>query len=154
MNYDIKSLAGISLTLDVNFSRDLGVSIQDNDTFMRGSSLSYEERNAIVCYQTKRLPSDMLCVHENVVCCFSTLASLDSIRQSEVLQMLHQCAVLTRDVLEWLVILPATTLNAEFHVVITIHMAIYGGIVKMIEIKVTSTYSVGEGFFIFSCAYL
>ena len=153
MNYDIKSLAGISLTLDVNSSCDLGVSIQDNDTFIRGSCLSHEVRNVIVCYQIKRLPSDMLYVHESVVCCFSTLASLNSICQSQVLQMLHQCAVLTRDVLDWLAILPAKTHNEEFHVVITIHMAIYGGIVKMIEIKVTSTYSVGEGFFIFSCAY-
>ena len=148
MNYDIKSLAGISLTLDMNFSCDLGVSIQDNDTFMRGSCLSYEVRNVIVCYQT----SDILCVHENVVCCFSILASLNSICQSEVLQMLSVCAVLTRDVPEWLTILPATALNAEFHVDITILMGIYGGIVKIIEIKVTSTYSVG-GFFIFSCAY-
>ena len=68
--------------------------------------------------------------------------------------MLHRCAVPTRDVHEWLVILPVTALNAEFHVDITIHMAIYGRIVKMIEIKVTSTFSVGDGFFIFSCAYL
>ena len=67
--------------------------------------------------------------------------------------MLSVCAVLTRDVLECLAILPATALNAEFHVDITIHMAIYGGIVKIIKIKVTSTFSVGEGFFIFSCAY-
>ena len=125
MNYDIKSLAGISLTLDMNFSCDLGESIQDNDTFMRGPCLSYEVRNVIVCYQTKRLPSDMLYVHENVVCCFSILASLNSICQSEVLQMLCVCAVLTRDLPECLVILPATALNAEFHVDITIHMAIY-----------------------------
>ena len=154
MNYDIKSLSGISLTLDVNFSCDLGVSIQDNDTFLRGSCLSYEVRNVFVCYQTKRLPSDMLYVYVNAVSCFSTLKSLISIRQSEVLQMLHQCAVLTRDVFKWFTILPAATLNAEFHVAIMIHMAIYGGIVKMIEIKVTSTYTVGEGIFIFSCAYL
>ena len=93
-------------------------------------------------------------VYENVFCCFSILASLNSIRQSEVLQILHQCAVPTRDVPEWLTILLATALNAEFHVDITIHMAKYGGFVKMIEIKVTSTYSVGESFFIFSCANL
>ena len=153
MKYDIKSLAGISLTLDMNFSCDLGVSIQDNDTFMRGSCLSYEVRNSIVCCQTKHLPSGMLYVHENVACCFSILASLNSICQCEVLQMLSVCAVLTRDVPEWLAILPDTALNTEFHIDITIHMAIYGGIVKIIEIKVTSTYSVGAGFFIFSCAY-
>ena len=152
MNYDIKNLAEISSSLDMNFSCDLGVSIQDNDTFTGGSCLSYEVRNVIVCYQTKRLPSDMLYVQENVVCFFSILASLNSICQSEVLQMFRQCAVLTRDVPKWLAILPATALNAEFHVDITIHMAIYGGIVKMIETKVTSTYSVGEGSFIFSCA--
>ena len=98
MNYDIKSLAGIFLTLDMNFSCDLGESIQDNDTFMRGSCLSCEMRNVIVCYQSKRLPSDMLYVHENVVCCFSILVSLNSVCQSEVLQMLSVCAVLTRDV--------------------------------------------------------
>ena len=125
MNYDIKSLAGISLTLDMNFSCDLGESIQDNDTFMRGSCLSYDVRNVIVCYQTKRLPSNMLYAHENVVCCFSILVSLNSICQSEVLQMLSVCAVLTRDMPECLAILPATALNAEFHVDITIHMAIY-----------------------------
>ena len=39
--------------------------------------------------------------------------------------MLSVCAVLTRDVPECLAILPATTLNAEFYVDITIHMAIY-----------------------------
>ena len=88
MKYDIKSLAGISFTLDMNFSCDIGESIQDNDTFMRGPCLSYEVRNVIVCYQTKRLPSDMLYVHEKVVCCFSILVSLNSICQSEVLQML------------------------------------------------------------------
>ena len=66
--------------------------------------------------------------------------------------MFRQCAILTRDVPEWLAILPASALNVEFHVDITIHMAIYGGIVKMIEIKITSTYSVEEGSFIFSCA--
>ena len=49
--------------------------------------------------------------------------------------MLHQCAVLTRDVSECLAILPATALNAEFYVDITIHMAIYGGIIKMIKLK-------------------
>ena len=112
MNYDIKSLAGISLTLDMNFSCDLGESIQDNDTFMRGPCLSYEVRNVIVCYQTKRLTSDMLYVHENAVCCFSILVSLNSICQSEVLQMLSVCAVLTRDVPECLAILPATSLDA------------------------------------------
>ena len=58
--------------------------------------------------------------------------------------MLSVCAVLTRDVPECLAILPATALNAEFHVDITIHMAIYGGILKIIEIKVTSTFSVGD----------
>ena len=100
MNYDIKSLAGISLTLGMNFSCDLGESIQDNDTFMRGSCLSCEVRNVIVCYQTKRLPSDMLYVHESVVCCFSMLVSLNSICQYEVLQMLSVCAVLTRDLPE------------------------------------------------------
>ena len=142
MNYDIKSLAGISLTLDMNFSCDLGESIQDNDTFMRGSCLSYEVRNVIVCYQTKRLQSDMLYVHENVACCFSILVLLNSICQSEVLQMLSVCAILTRDMPECLAILPTTALNAEFHVDITIHMAIYGGIVKIIEIKVTSTFLV------------
>ena len=68
--------------------------------------------------------------------------------------MLYQGAVPTRDVPVWLAILPAIALNAEFHVDITINMAIYGGIAKMIEIKVTSAYSVGEGFLIFSCAYL
>ena len=122
MNYDIKSLAGISLTLDMNFSCDLGESIQDNDTFMRGPCLSYEVRNVIVCY-----PSDMLYVHENVVCCFSILISLNSICQSEVLQMLSVCAVLTHDVPECLAILPSTALDAEFHfhVDVTIHMAIY-----------------------------
>ena len=125
MNYDIKSLTGISLTLDMNFSRDLGESIQDNDTFMRGSCLSYEVRSVIVCYQTKRLPSDVLYVHENVVCCFSILVLLNSICQSGVLHMLSVCAVLTRDVPECLVILLATALNAEFHVDITIYMAIY-----------------------------
>ena len=129
----------------MNFSCDLGVSIQDNDTFMRGSCLSNVVRNVIVCYQAKRLPSDMLYVHENVVYCFSILASLNSIRQSEVLQMLHQCAVLTPDILKWLVIVPANGLNAEFHVDITIHMAIYGEFVKIIEIKVASAFSVGEG---------
>ena len=67
--------------------------------------------------------------------------------------MPNQCAVLTRDVAEWFPILPTTALNADFNFDITIHMAIYGGIIKMIEIKVTTTYSVGEGFFIFSCAY-
>ena len=139
MNYGIKSLAGISSALDMNFSFDLGVSIQDNDTFMRGYCLSYEVRTVVVCYQTKRLPSDMLYVHENVVCCFFILASLNSICQSEMLQMLSVCAVLTRDVPEWLAIIPATALNAEFQVDITLHMAIYGGIVKIIEIKVTST---------------
>ena len=153
MNYDIKSLAGISLTLDMNFSCDLVKSIQDNDTFMRGSCLSYEVRNVIICYQTKRLPSDMLYVHGNVVCCFSIIVSLNSICQSDMLQMFSVCAVLTREVPECLAILPTTALNAEFHVDITIHMAIYGGIVKIIEIKVASTFSVGEGFFIFSCAY-
>ena len=123
MNYDIKSLAGISLTLDMNFSCDLSESIQDYDTFMRGPCLSYEVRNVIVCYQTNRLPSDMLYVHENVVYCFSILVSLNSICQSEVLSV---CAVLTRDVPECLAILPATALDAEFHfhVDITIHMAI------------------------------
>ena len=50
--------------------------------------------------------------------------------------MLYQCAVPTRDVPEWLAILPTTALNAEFQVDITIHMAIFPGIVKMIEIKV------------------
>ena len=125
MNYDIKSLAGISLTLDMNFRCDLGESIQKNDTFMRGSCLSYEVRNVFFCYQTKHLPSDMLYVHENVVCCFSILVSLNSICQSEVLQMLSVCAVLTHDVPECLAILPATALNVEFHVDITIHMAIY-----------------------------
>ena len=126
MNYDIKSLAGISLTLDMNFSCNLGESIQDNDTFIRGPCLSYEVRNVIVSYQTKRLPSDMLYVHENVVYCFSILLSLNIICQSEVLQMLSVCAVLTRDVPECLAILPATALDAEFHfhVDITIHMAI------------------------------
>ena len=153
MKYDINSLAGISLTLDMNFSCDLGESIQDNDTFMRGSCLSYEVRNVIVYYQTKRLPSDMLYVHENVVCCVSILILLNSICQSEVLQMLNVCAVLTRDVPECLAIFPATALKAEFHVDITNHMGIYGGIVTIIEIKVTSTFSVGEGIFIFSCAY-
>ena len=68
--------------------------------------------------------------------------------------MPHQCAVPTRDVAEWLAILPATALNAKFNFDITVHMAIYEGIIKMIEIKVTTTYSVGEGFFIFSGAYL
>ena len=63
------------------------------------------------------------------------------------------CAVLTRDVPVWLVILLATALNVEFYVDIAIHMAVYGGIVKIIEIKFTSTYSVGKGFFIFSRAY-
>ena len=48
--------------------------------------------------------------------------------------MLQQCAVPKRDVPEWLAILPATALNAEFYVDITIHMAVYGRIVKMIEI--------------------
>ena len=91
MNYDIKSLAGISLTLDMNFSCDLGESIQDNDTFMRGSCLSYEVRNVIVCYQTKHLPSDMLYLHENFLCCFSILVSLNSICQSGVPQMLSVC---------------------------------------------------------------
>ena len=100
MNYDIKSLTGISLTLDMNFSCDLGESIQDNDTFIRGPCLSYEVRNVIVSYQTKRLPSDMLYVHENVVYCFSILLSLNSVCQSEVLQMLSVCAILTRDVPE------------------------------------------------------
>ena len=153
MNYDIKSLTRISLTLDMNFSCDLGESIQDNDTFMRGSCLSYEVRNVIVCYQTKRLPSDMLYVHENVVCCFSILASLNS--QSEVLQMLSVCAVLTRDVPECLVILPPQHLTQSFMLIsrFTWLLTDYGGIIKMIEIKVTRTFSVGEGFFIFSCAY-
>ena len=91
LNYDIKSLAGISLTLDMNFSCDLGKSIQDNDTFMRGSCLSYEVRNVIVYYQTKRLPSDMLYVHGNVVCCFSIIVSLNSICQSDMLQMFSVC---------------------------------------------------------------
>ena len=91
MNYDIKSLAGISLTLDMNFSCGLGESMQDNDTFMRGPCLSYEVRNVIVCYQTKCIPLDMLYVHENVVCCFSILVSLNSICQSEVLHMLSVC---------------------------------------------------------------
>ena len=111
----------------MNFSCDLGESIQDNYTFMRGPCLSYEVRNVIVCNQTKRLPSDMIYqyVHENVVCCFSIIVSLNSICQSEVLQMLCVCAVLTRDVPKCLVILPATALNAEFHIDITIHMAIY-----------------------------
>ena len=121
MNYDIKRLAG---TLDMNFSCDLGESIQDNDTFIRGPCLSYEVRNVIVCYQTKRLPSDMFYVHENVLYCFSILVSLNSMCQSEVLQMLRVCAILTRDVPECLAILPATALNAKFHVDITIHMAI------------------------------
>ena len=49
--------------------------------------------------------------------------------------MLYQCAVPTRDV-PVLAILPATALNAEFQDDIMIHMAIYAGIVKMIEIKV------------------
>ena len=109
----------------MSFSCDHGESILDNDTFMRGSCLSYEARNVIVCYQTKHLTSDMLYVHENVVCCFSILVSLNSICQSEVLQMRSVCAVLTREVPECLAILPATSLNAEFHVDITIHMAIY-----------------------------
>ena len=91
MNYDMKSLTRISLTLDMNFSCDLGESIRDNDTFMIGSCLSYEVRNVIVCYQTMRLPSDMLYVHENVVCCFSILASLNSICQSDMLLMLSVC---------------------------------------------------------------
>ena len=155
MNYDIKSLAGISLTLDMNFSCDLGESIQNNDTFMRGSCLSYEVRNVIVCYQTKRLPSDMLYVHENGVCCFSFLALLNSICQSEVLQMLGVCAALTRDMPECLAISPPQHLTQSFMLIsrFTWLYTDYRGIVKIIEIKVTSTFSVGEGFFIFSCAY-
>ena len=88
-------------------------------------SSSCEVRNVIVCYQSKRLPSDMLYVHKNVVCYFPILVSLNSICQSEVLQMLSVCAVLTRDVPECLAILLATALNAEFHFDIMIHMAIY-----------------------------
>ena len=88
MNYDIKSLARISLTLDMKFNCDLGVSIQDNDTFMRDSCLSCDVRNIIVCYPTKRLPSDMLYVHEMPDAMLVFLISRYSFEVSNPFQMI------------------------------------------------------------------